>query len=130
MDILVVDDHEATRREVLSLLEGQEDLHVVGQAASGEEGVREASRLRPDLILMDVVMPGMNGIDASRMIRASDPTVIILALSNHTGRNLVKAVLRAGATGYVRKDQAYEELLPAIRAVAGGREYVGSRLSD
>jgi DNA-binding NarL/FixJ family response regulator len=130
MDILLVDDHAPIREEMISLLEGHEDLHVVGQATGGKEGVIEAARLHPDLILMDVVMPGMNGIEATRAIRASDPKVLILALSNHTGRDLVKAALNAGASGYVRKDQAYEEIIPAIRAVAEGKQYIGARVDE
>ena len=130
MDILLVDDHAPTRREMISLMDGVEGLDVVGEAGGGAEGVQAADRLRPDLVVMDVVMPGMNGIEATRAILASYPETRVLALSNHTGRNLVQAVLDAGAAGYVRKDRAYEELIPAIRAVAAGRNYIGGRLDD
>lgn len=130
MDILLVDDHTATRQEMISLLKAQGDLDVVGEAAGGEEGIRMAEQLAPDLIVMDVVMPGMNGIEATRAIRAADPTARILALSNHTGHNLVKALLEAGASGYVRKDRAFEELVPAVRAVAAGRQYVGAKVDE
>jgi two-component system invasion response regulator UvrY len=130
MDILLVDDHAATREEMVSLIEEEDDLDVVGQAADGEEGVRLARQLHPDVVVMDVVMPGMNGIAASEAIRASDPKVYILALSNHTGGNLVNVVLDAGAAGYVRKDRAYEELVPAIRAVSSGEQYIGERVRE
>ena len=130
MDILLVDDHAATREEMVSLIQEEEDLHVVGQAADGEEGVRLARQLHPDVVVMDVVMPGMNGIAATEAVRASEPETHILALSNHTGANLVEVVLRAGATGYVRKDRAYEELVPAIRAVVRGKQYIGERVKD
>lgn len=128
--IVLVDDHGPTREEMVSLIQEEEGLGVVGQAAGGEEGVRLAISLSPDVVVMDLVMPGMNGIEATRAIRRVDPEVRILALSNHTGHHLVQAVMKAGASGYVRKDQAYEELIPAILAVARGREYVGSRVSD
>ena len=130
MDILLVDDHAETREELVSLIEEQKDLTVVGQAAGGKEAVQRAEDLRPDLIVMDINMPDMNGIEATREIRASDPDVLILALSNHTGPDLVKAALDAGASGYVRKDQAYEEIIPAIRAVATGKQYIGTRVNE
>jgi LuxR family maltose regulon positive regulatory protein len=130
MDILLVDDHAATREEMASLIEEEDDLNVVGQAADGERGVSLVKRLHPDVIVMDVVMPGMNGIAASEAIHASHPKAHILALSNHTGGNLVDVVLRAGAAGYVRKDRAYEELVPAIRAVANGEQYIGERVRE
>lgn len=130
MDILLVDDHAATREELASLIETQDDLNVVGQAANGEDGVRLAKELRPDIILMDVVMPGMNGIATTEAVRASLPKVRVLVLSNHTGENLVKVMLLAGATGYVRKDRAYEELVPAIRSVAKDKPYLGEYVRD
>jgi LuxR family maltose regulon positive regulatory protein len=130
MDILLVDDHAATREEMVSLIEEEDDLDVVGQAADGEEGVRLARERHPDVVVMDVVMPGMNGIAATEAVLASEPRARVLALSNHTGANLVEVVLRAGATGYVRKDRAYEELVPAIRAVAEGKQYIGERVNE
>jgi LuxR family maltose regulon positive regulatory protein len=130
MNILLVDDHAATREEMASLIQEEDDLDVVGQAADGEEGVRLARQLHPDVVVMDVVMPRMNGIAATEAVRASEPDSHILALSNHTGAHLVEVVLRAGATGYVRKDRAYEELVPAIRAVSSGQQYIGERVTD
>jgi len=130
MKILLADDHAPTREELASLILKQEDLTVVGQATGGEDAVHRTRELRPALIVMDINMPDMNGIEATRAIRASDPDVLILALSNHTGSDLVKAALDAGAAGYVRKDQAYEELIPAIRAVAAGKHYIGTRVND
>jgi two-component system, NarL family, response regulator NreC len=116
------------RTELASLIQEQDEMNVVGQAASGEEAVQMAKELRPDVILMDVVMPGMNGIVASREIQSALPQTRILALSNHTGRSLVEALLAAGACGYLRKDQAYEELIPAILSVSRGEEYIGEHV--
>ena len=130
MDILLVDDHAAMREELASVLATDDELKVVGQATNGEEGVLMAKALRPDIILMDVVMPGMNGIDATTAIRAAVPNARVLAISNHTGQSLVTELLHAGATGYIRKDRAYEELVPAIRAVAAGKSYIGEHVSD
>ena len=130
MDILLVDDHAATREEIRRLVEEQKDLQVVGEAANAEEAVRQVERLHPGLIVMDVVMPGMNGIEAARAIRAAGSDVPILALSNHIGADLVEAALDAGMAGYIRKDRAFDELIPAIRAVAAGGRYVGTGVSD
>ena len=130
MNVLLIDDHQATRREMASLIEKQRDFKVVGEAGSGREGITRALDLHPDIIVMDVVMPGMNGIEATRKISASDSGIRILALSNHTGHYLVDAVLKAGAMGYVRKDQAYEELVKAIRSIAAGDRYVGRGLDE
>ena len=125
MEILLVDDHAATREEFIGLIEMQADMKVVGQASNGEEGIRLAEALHPDIILMDVVMPGMNGIVATETIHASVPEARVLALSNHTGGYLISELLRVGVNGYLRKDHAYEELVPAIRTVAGGGQYIG-----
>lgn len=130
MDILLVDDHTATREELASLIEEQDDLVVVGQAADGKDGVRLAKELHPDIILMDVVMPGMNGIAATKLIRDSVPEARVLVLSNHTGKSLVNELIRVGANGYVRKDRIFEELLPAIKTVAKNKCYIGEHVSD
>jgi len=128
MDILLVDDHTAAREELASIVEAQEEMNVVGQAGHGEDGVRLAAELCPDIVVMDVVMPGMNGLAASREINASSSQARILAVSNHTGENLVEALLEAGVSGYLRKDRAYEELVPAIRTIASGTQYIGEHL--
>lgn len=130
MDILIVDDYAAMREEIMSLIEEHEDLDVVGQATGGKDGVLQAEELCPDVVVMDLVMPGMNGIDATRAIHDSHPEIHVLALSNHTGRDLVEAVIDAGASGYVCKDRAYEELIPAIRAITDGRRYIGEHVKD
>ena len=129
-DILLVDDYTPTRSEILQLISAEDDLEVIGEAASGDDAVRRASELNPDVVVMDIVMPKMNGIEATRAIRGSHPRVRILAVSNHTGRNLLRAALDAGATGYIRKDHAYEELIPAIRNVANGVMYIGSGIEN
>jgi DNA-binding NarL/FixJ family response regulator len=125
MNIVLVDDHEATRQEVASLIEEHADLHVVGQAKDGETGVRLAKQLQPDVIVMDIAMPGINGIAATEALRKHDHGACVVMLSNHTGKHLAEAVFRAGASGYVRKNRAYEELVTALRAVAGGEQYIG-----
>lgn len=125
MNILIVDDHREIREEIASLLETELGTPTVTQAETGEEGIDRARSLRPDIVLMDIVLPGMNGIEASKAIRSGLPETQILILSNHSGRSLVEAAVGAGASGYVRKDRAYEDLLPAIRQLISGAKYFG-----
>ena len=124
MTILLVEDHKPTRAEIRALLEQQPDLQVLGEAESGEEAVVQARTLRPDVIIMDILLPGMNGVEATRAICAEQPHVKVLALSNHFGDSLVLSILNAGGLGYVRKSRAFEELIPALRSVAAGQQYV------
>ena len=129
MTILLVEDHQPTREEVRSLIEQQPDMHVVGDAMSGEDAVERARELRPDVIVMDILLPGMNGVEATRAICAGQPGVKVLALSNHFGESLVQAILSAGGLGYVRKSRAFEDLIPALRAVATGTSFVDKSFS-
>jgi len=130
MTILLVDDHKPTRDEMRALFERQLDMTVVAEAETGEDAVIRARKLRPDIIVMDILLPGMNGIEATRTIRAEFPDAKILALSNHFGASLVQAVLDAGGLGYVRKSNAFEELVPALRSVAAGRQYVPPDIAE
>ncbi|MEJ2721978.1 MAG: response regulator transcription factor [bacterium] len=124
--ILVVDDHPSLRSEIVRLVVAGDDLAVIGEADSGEDAVEKARRLTPDLVLMDIVLPRMNGAEATRLILKERPETLILVLSNYSNAGLVRNLLDAGARGYVRKDHAFEELLEAIDAVVSGRRYIGS----
>lgn len=130
MKILLVDDHAATRKEMAALINAEKDMSVVAEAASGREGVAKARELKPDLVIMDILMPDINGVEASRAIMANDPKARILVLSNHFGGILVQALLSADVKGYIRKDHAFEELAPAICAIAGGGTYFGREIDD
>lgn len=130
MNILLVDDHQATRAEIRALIEREPGMVVVAEAGTGEEAVQKASSEIPDVIVMDILLPGMNGIEAIQAIRARDPSARIVALSNHHGKGLIRAVFDAGSLGYVRKNRAFEELVPALRAVAGGGRYVSQQATD
>ena len=118
--VLVVEDHPLFRKGVVALLEAAADLSVAGVAGSGEDAVVRARELRPDVVLMDLQLPGMSGIEATRAIGAADPDVRVLVLSLFEDEESVFLALRAGARGYVLKDAEEEELLGAIRAVARG----------
>src|SRR6202035_4038815 len=127
--ILVVDDHCVVREGLAVFLDRDTGLKIVGSAATGEEAVLAAHRLRPDVIIMDLVLPAMNGIDATRRIISELPRTAIIALSAcHTSEHVYRA-LRAGARGYVLKTAAGAELISAIKAVTAGEQYVSPAIS-
>lgn len=122
--ILIVDDHGIVRAGVRSLLEGQTDMEVVGEASGGEEAVDKARQLQPQMVLMDIAMPGMNGIEATRQIVKDLPDTRVLILSMHDDEEFFFSVLRAGASGYIIKESEPQELLYAIRTVASGQVFL------
>lgn len=127
MRILIVEDHKPTCGEIRVLIEQQPDMTVVGEAPTGETAVGMAREARPDIVVMDILLPGMNGIEATRKILAKEPGIKVLALSNHFGDSLVASILAAGGLGYVMKSRAFEELVPALRSVYAGVKYVSKR---
>jgi two-component system invasion response regulator UvrY len=128
--ILLVDDHAPTREEMATLLAGRDGLQVIAQADSGEDAIQKARLLKPDLVVMDIFLPGISGVEATAAITRELPGVRVVALSNHCGSSVVKAFLRAGGMGYVRKSSAFEELVPAIEAALAGQSYMGPEVSD
>lgn len=128
--ILLADDHRMIRDGLRALIERQGDMEVVGEAENGREAVRLALELKPDVVVMDVAMPDMNGLEATRRITASGGKPPVIALSVHTDRQTVLRTFDAGASGYVPKVSAFAELLCAIREVVAGNVYVSSRVAD
>jgi DNA-binding NarL/FixJ family response regulator len=118
--VLIADDHALLRDGVRALLKLAEDLEVVGEAADGQQAVEACRRLAPDLVLMDVAMPGLGGLEATVQIRREDPRVKVLVLTQYQDREYVARFLKAGASGYVLKKAAAGELLSAIRAAHRG----------
>ena len=113
MRVLLVDDHAMLRQALSAALDGEADMEVIGEAANGRAAVEQADRLHPDIVLMDINMPVMNGVDATHAIHATHPEVCIIVLSMHEG---LRATMReAGAVGYVTKSAAPEELLAVMR---------------
>ncbi|MFG2221467.1 response regulator [Streptomyces sp. NPDC050161] len=133
--VLLVDDHQVVRRGLRTFLEVQDDIEVVAEASDGAEGVAAAGQLRPDVILMDVKMPGMDGIEALRKLRELDNAARVLVVTSFTEQRTVIPALRAGAAGYVYKDIDPEALAGAIRSVHAGHvllqpEVAGALLSQ
>jgi DNA-binding NarL/FixJ family response regulator len=127
--VLLAEDHTMVRAGVRSLLEGA-GIQVVGEAADGREAVKLAAELRPDVVVVDVAMPNLNGIEATRQLRNDSPRVAVIVLSMHGHRQYIAEALRAGAAGYLLKDAAVSELLNAVREVAAGRVYLSPAISD
>ena len=128
--IILAEDHEVVRDGFIMLLETEPDFSVVGFAADGMAAVEMARELVPDVVLMDLSLPIMNGIDATRRIREEVFSAKVIGLSMHTENTLVSALLRAGASGYVLKDCAWRELADAIREVHGGGTHVSLPVAD
>lgn len=128
--ILLVDDHKITRQGLRSLLEKENDMQVVAEAEDGRAAVRLARELKPDLVIMDVSMPDMNGMEATRQIIAESPAPKVVALSMHSDTLFATEMLKSGASGYLLKDCAFEELARAIRAVMDGKTYLSPTISS
>src|SRR2546421_440649 len=122
--ILLADDHAVVRQGFKMILGAQTDMEIVGEAGNGREAVELAGELRPDVVVMDVAMPELNGIEATRRLVAAHPHARVLALSMHKDSVYVREVLRAGARGYLLKDAPAGDLVSAVRAVATGQSYL------
>ncbi len=122
--LLIVDDHAVLRAGLRMLLDVQPDMTVVAEADTGEDAVAQARQQRPDVILLDLSMPGMGGLEAIRRLREVDPSMRILVLTMHDDEGYLRRALEAGSAGYVLKRAADAELVSAIRAVAGGGTYL------
>ncbi|MCA8976146.1 MAG: response regulator transcription factor [Planctomycetes bacterium] len=128
MRILLVDDHDIMREGLATLLQ-QAGHEIIGQARDGREGLRMAGKLTPDLVVMDIGMPGMNGVEATRQILALKPAPKVIALSMHADRSYVGNMLEAGARGYVLKECAFDELAHAIATVADGGVHMSGKIA-
>jgi DNA-binding NarL/FixJ family response regulator len=124
--VLLVDDHVVVREGLKTLINREADMQVVGEATDGREVQDLAAQLRPDVVVMDVSMPHLNGIDATRKLKEAFPAIKILALSGYEDRIYIRRMMEAGATGYVLKRSASGELLRALRLVASGALYLDS----
>lgn len=130
MKILIADDHDILREGLRLLCENIPSFQVVAEVRNGRDAVELARRYRPDIVIMDVFMPDLNGIDATRMIRDACPSIRVIGLSAHAGRKFIFAMLRVGASGYLLKGCGWDEISKAIHAVAAGRTYLSENLRE
>lgn len=128
--ILIVDDHAVVRRGVRSLLESREGWEVCGEATTGREAVTESLRLRPDVVVMDMSLPELNGLDATRQILKAAPDTEVLVLTMHHSEELVRDVLKAGARGYVLKADADEDLIAAVENLRRHEPFLTSKVTE
>ena len=128
--IMVVDDQGIVRAGISLLIDQQDGMEIVGQATTGREAVEMVENLRPDIVLMDVSMPGLNGVEAAGKILKGDSGAKVLALSAYSNRRFVRDMFKAGASGYVLKDGVTEELVRAIETVYAGERYLCSKVAD
>jgi len=126
----LADDHKIVRQGLRFLIEKQPDMKVIAEAADGRTTVQMIEKLLPDVVIMDIAMPYMNGIEAARQIIAKNPGTKVIILSMHSDRRFVTEVLKAGVSGYLLKDCAFEELVEAIHAVIANRTFLGPEIID
>ena len=127
--ILLADDHKITRQGLHALLEKQKDMEVIAEAENGRTAVQLAAEFAPDIVIMDITMPDLNGIEATKQILSKSPDTKIIALSMHSDALFVTEMLKSGATGYLLKDCAFEELTRAIRTVTDDKTYLSPAIS-
>jgi DNA-binding NarL/FixJ family response regulator len=128
--IVIADDHKIVRNGLRSLIENEFDIDVIAEANNGRTAVRISLELAPEVVVMDIAMPDLNGIEATRQIIAALPGTKVIALSMHADKRYVMEMLKAGASGYVLKDNAYEELASAIRTALGNRTYLSPQVAE
>jgi len=128
--ILLADDHALIRTGIRNLLEGHPDFVVIGEAADGEEVLEKAGELKPDVLIIDISMPKISGIDATKKIAEKYPATKILVLTMHENAEYIYQIFKAGANGYLLKNAGKDELVEAIRAVSKGNKFIGHHVSD
>jgi len=128
--IVLADDHSVVRQGFRRILEAQTDMEIVGEASNGREALEAVAKLTPDVVVMDVAMPELNGIEATRRMKEATPHSRVLALSMHKDSVYVREILRAGAKGYLLKDAVDEDLIAAVRAVSRGEGYLSPGVAD
>lgn len=127
--LLIADDHAVVRRGLMTLLEDEPDLDIVGEATDGQDAVEKTAALKPDIVLLDLTMPRLSGLEAAKILTARHPAARPLVFSMHNNQEYIVNAVEAGAWGYLLKDTTKEEILHAIHAVAGGEKYFPPQIS-
>lgn len=128
--ILVVDDHQLFREGLVNLLFSTPDIEVIAQAENGEDAIKKARHFKPEVILIDIAMPKMNGIEATRELKKEMPEIKIIAVSMHSDKQYVKGILEAGADGYLLKNCTYRQLTDAIKTVYSGKKFLSEDITE
>ena len=130
LKIMLSDDHQVVRRGIKSILDEESDFEVVGEASDGLQTVRLAEKLQPDILILDLMMSGINGLEVTRQLNRKCPQISIIVLSMHSNEAYVLEALRCGAKAYILKDNSIDDLVNAVREVSAGRRYLSPQLSE
>ncbi|MGJ8744320.1 response regulator [Polaribacter sp.] len=128
--ILLVDDHKLLRDGLRNIIEQKSNMHIIGEASDGREAIKLCSKLLPNVIVMDVAMPGLNGIEATRQIHKNNPKIKIIGLSMHSSKQFIQSMFKAGAFGYLLKDGDSDELITAISIVMQNKKYLSKDINQ
>ena len=128
--ILLADDHAIVRHGISRAIQQQEGMEIAGEANDGLQTIDKVREIQPDVVLMDIAMPGLNGIEATRQVTRDYPNVKVIALSMHSAKKFITEVLKAGASGYLLKDCEFDELVSAVREVMAGKTYISPAIAD
>lgn len=128
--VLIADDHQLFREGLVNLISSAPDIEVIAEAKDGKEATEKSQKLKPDVVLIDIGMPVMNGIEATRIIKKENPKIKIIAVSMHSDRQFVKGILEAGADGYLLKNCTYRQLIEAVQSVISGKKYLSDDITE
>jgi two-component system response regulator NreC len=128
--VLIADDHQLFREGLMNLISSAPDIEVIGEAKDGKEATEKVKTLNPDVVIIDIGMPRMNGIEATRIIKKQQQGIKIIAVSMHSDRQFVKGILEAGADGYLLKNCTYRQLIDAIKSVVEGKKYLSEDITE
>ncbi|HKL32533.1 MAG TPA: response regulator transcription factor [Tangfeifania sp.] len=128
--VLIADDHQLFREGLVNLISSAPDIEVIAEAKDGKEATEKTKQLNPDVVLIDIGMPEMNGIEATRILKKQQPQVKVIAVSMHSDRQFVKGILEAGADGYLLKNCTYRQLIDAIKSVVEGKKYLSDDITE
>lgn len=128
--IILVDDHKLLRDGLRNIIEQKSNMHIIGEASDGREAIKICIKLQPDVVVMDVAMPGLNGIEAAKQIHKTQPNIKIIGLSMHSGKQFIQGMFKAGAFGYLLKDGDSDELITAISTVVENKRYLSKDINQ